>query len=69
MVFNCDVFGGAVIVFLGDWIYCWLVKDEVNINGAAEGLVSKDWAATMLRFIGYLAWSTGDFMLKPLIEG
>jgi len=35
MVFYCDVFGGAVITFLGDWAYCWLAKDEVNINGAA----------------------------------
>lgn len=51
MVFYCDVFGGAAIAFLGDWSYCWLAKDEVNINGAAESLASKDWAATMVGLI------------------
>jgi hypothetical protein len=69
MVFYCDVFGGAVIAFLGDWICCWLAKDEVSMKGAAEGLASKEWAATMLGLKGYLAWSTGDFKLKPVIEG
>ena len=57
-----------MIAFLGDWICCWLANEEVSINGAAEGLASKDWAATILLYLAY--WSTGDyFMLKPLIDG